>query len=850
MKWLFTISLFIYSICGNSQTIISFNDSWQFIKGADTLNQEWSDIQIPHTWNANDPFDKDPGYYRGISWYRKSFNIKNDGKKRFLVFEGVNQAAEVFVNGNLAGTHLGGYTAFNIELTDFLQNGSNTISVKVDNSHHKMVPPLKGDFNFYGGIYRDVWLHELNDVHFELSEFGDQGIFITTPTVSAQKAVVSVQASISNLSSKKREIVISHSLYDPNGALVSEVSSKMMLKAGKTDVKLTLPEITDPSLWHPDNPTLYRLVSEIKDQDGQLLHAQTNPVGFRWFRFDSDDGFFINGKPLKLMGTNRHQDCKGFGNALSDERHTADVKLIKEMGSNFFRTAHYPQDPAVVVAADKLGLVVSMEIPLDHEITDDPEFLGNSKRMIQEMIRQNFNHPSIFIWAYMNEMMLGRNWDRDKEIFEKIRLQAVELEQLTRKEDPTRYTMIPNHGALDLYIQAGLTEIPMIVGWNLYYGWYEADNDGAGKFLDRFHELVSDKPVLITEYGAGADPRIRSLVPERFDFSIEWQNEFHQRNLIQFMERPFLSGAAIWNLADFGSEGRNDADPKINSKGVLAMDRSPKDAYFLYQAWLKKEPYIRIGSSNWSSRSIRVEAGDVPVHPVVIYSNGEEVELVLNQKSLGKKTVNDHIASWDVGFQNGENMLEARMMVDDSLYIDQAMINAQLIQAGQVDWTSGIHLNCGSTFHFQDESNGISWLPDVSYEKGLWGYYSGDIYRPRDRGVGSDRTILNTAIDPVYQTNRIAPDRYQFDVTPGQYEVIFHWAETDRNYQSGQQRVFDVSINEKKAFSGLNIAEQYGFSKAVSKKIIVSVDQSPLTIEFRKVKGEPMISAIQVRKTN
>ncbi|MEO9869189.1 glycoside hydrolase family 2 TIM barrel-domain containing protein [Ekhidna sp.] len=851
MRKLTTILLSFLFHLGVSQSIISFNDHWHFSKGADTTNQNWKPVQVPHTWNANDPFDKEPGYYRGISWYKKQFNVEIEGKRLFLVFEGVNQETNVFVNGKLAGSHLGGYTAFNVEITDFIQKGRNDLAVKVNNKHDERVPPLKGDFNFYGGIYRDVWLHSLDEVHFELSEYGDQGIFITTPKVSEDQATVSVRTNITNQSTGKQKVEIVHSLFDDNGRLVSQVSQNKTLQVGRNAIELTLPEINQPALWYPENPVLYRLESEIKTKDGDVLDVQNNPVGFRWFRFDANEGFFLNGKYLKLMGTNRHQDYEGFGNALSDDRHIKDVTQIKEMGSNFFRTAHYPQDPSVITAADQLGLVVSMEIPLDHEITDSEGFLANSKRMMQEMIRQNFNHPSIFIWAYMNEMMLGRKWERDQEIIEKIRLQAVELEELTREEDPTRYTMIPNHGALDLYIKAGLTEIPMIVGWNLYYGWYEADDEGAGKFLDRFHELVPDKPVLITEYGAGADPRIRSLSPERFDFSIEWQNQFHQSNLIQFTERKFLAGAAIWNIADFGSEGRNDADPKINSKGVLEMDRMPKDAFFLYQTWLRKDPIIKIGSSNWDSRVIRTQDGETPTQPIEVFSNGSEVELFLNEMSLGKKEIQNKLASWDVTFVDGSNQLLAETMIGDKNFHDMKVISVRLLEPNYVGWEEGIHVNCGSTFYFIDEANGISWLPDESYQKGLFGYVGGETYRPRDRGVGSDRTIQNTTLDPVYQTSRIAPSKYTFDTTPGTYEVIFHWAETDKKYQNGEQkRVFDVSINDEKIFAELNIYEDHGFSTAVSKKVKVVVKERRLIIDFLEISGKPMISGIQLRKLN
>ena len=822
-----------------SQQITSFNDSWQFIKGTDTTNQEWEPIQVPHTWNSEDPFDKMSGYYRGLSWYKKRFQRPNS-QKSYLRFEAVNQEANIYVNGKIAGSHLGGYTAFNIDITDFLIDGNNEILVSVDNSHNENAPPLKGDFNFYGGIYRDIWLHEINSIHFQRSEFGDLGIFIRSPQVSEKAAIIEVQSNIITQIDGS-SVTIEHSLYDDDGILVNTVAKQVTIKLGFNSFTMKLPKVNDPLLWHPESPNLYRLESRIITLNDSILDIQSNPVGLRWFEFDPNKGFFINGASLKLMGTNRHQDYLGLGNAITDERHRADVELIKDMGSNFFRTAHYPQDKAVLNAADQLGLLVSMEIPLDHDITDSPAFLENSKHMQKEMIRQYYNHPSIIIWAYMNEMMLGRNYERDQEIIEKIRLQALALEELTRQEDPTRYTMIPNHGALDLYIKAGLTEIPMIVGWNLYYGWYEEDEKGAGKFLDSFHEKVPDKPVLITEYGAGADPRIRSLVPERFDFSIEWQNEFHQNNLIQIFEREFLSGAAIWNLADFGSEGRNDADPKINSKGVLSYDRQPKDSYYLYQAWLRRDPIIWIGSRNWNKRII--SKGEK--HPIEVYTNSEHVELILNHQSLGKKKVLNNIAKWDIMFNEGENLLEAVIEGDAKIFKDAAKINVSILDMNNIDWYPGLNINFGATFNFTDQTNEIIWIPDLMLleENQL---VKGQTFRPRERGIGSDRTIMNTVIDPIYQTHVSGSSKYRFKTNPGNYEITFHWAEV----RQAANRVFDVLVNGQNAFSNLNIEKEAGFSTAYSKKIIVSCENS-LVIEFQKISGDdPMISGLQIKRLN
>ncbi|GAA5035264.1 beta-galactosidase [Marivirga lumbricoides] len=819
----------------SGRNIQSLNYSWSFHKGEIADTAEWTTVNLPHTWNAFDPFDEEKGYYRGVSYYKRSLKLPlAENKNWFLYFEGVNQVAEVYVNGQLATKHIGGYTGFSVPLTQFLQEGENQLLVKVDNSHNEAIAPLKGDFNFYGGIYRDVFLISTGKTHFEFSEYGDKGIFISTPKVSEKEALVTARLNIS--SSDKSSLKIITELIDPEGISIFKKTKKTSLKSGTNTLSYDLPKVNNPKLWHPDHPYLYQLKISLESAKGQKLDEQMVPFGFRWFRFDANDGFYLNGKYLKLIGTNRHQDFEGLGNALSDQRHLNDVQLIKEMGSNFFRTAHYPQDPAVIRAANKLGLLVSMEIPLDHDITDSEAFYENSQHMMKEMIRQNYNHPSIIIWAYMNEMLLGRNLEKDQEIIKKIVDFAKVLEDLTRKEDSSRYTMIPNHGSLELYQKAGLTQIPMLVGWNLYFGWYEAQL-GAGKFLDAYHQLVPAKPMVITEYGAGSDPRIRSFNPVRFDFSIEWQTKFHQQNLIDIMERPFVSGAAVWNLADFGSENRNDAVPKINSKGLISVDRTPKDAYHLYQAWLLKKPFVKIGGENWQSR-----VGYSDKQNLQVFTNADHIELLVNGQAADLLSFENHLSEWRVSLKTGRNILKATAYFGDSSITDYSEINFGKINK---DWLSNntLYFNCGANFFFTDPIDHITWLPETEFNNELLGYKGGEVFMPRGQGVGTDREIFLTNNDPIYQTARIGGE-YYFDLEAGQYEVVLHWAEIDPAYQD-KNRQFDILFNDKVVVEGLQSKAAF---TAISKKIITYVDKEGLKISFKLKEGEPILNAIEIRK--
>ncbi len=830
---------------------VSLNEDWQF-RFVDAGDDSWEEVSIPHTWNDEDTFDETPGYRRTAGWYQKDLSFKpKPNKKYILLFEAANQKAEVYINNRLAGSHKGGYTAFTIDATPYLKaEGPNVLRVKVDNRHDENIPPLKGDFNFYGGIYRDVWLVELNPIHFDFGDYASSGIFVTTPKISKASASVRVDVNIRNETGSAAKVTVVNRLTDPDNREVAVKESQVEVVNERVAFFESFESVENPKLWHPDHPNLYTLETRILHDD-RVADKITTPIGFRWFRFDADSGFYLNGERLKLMGVNRHQDYKGKGNALSNARHVSDVELAKKSGSNFLRTAHYPQDPAILEASDRLGLLVSMEIPLDHEITDSPEFYENTTRMQREMIRQFYNHPSIIIWAYMNEMLLGRNWDRDREHIQKITDFARELEKITREEDPSRYTMIPNHGDFDIYHKAELTDIPMLVGWNLYFGWYESEQDGLGEFLDHHHKVLPDKPTLITEYGAGSDPRIRSLEPLRFDFSIEWQNRFLQSNLRQVMERPFVAGAAVWNLFDFGSESRRDAVPTINSKGLMTFDRKPKDSYYLFQSWLKEEPFVRIGSREWTNRvgKVSLEEPDVSLQKVQVYGNTGSSELFLNGESLGEKEFKNHIAEWEVPFKQGRNVLHAKTGEGDDLIQDNIDINFNIYQvspqvAGEF---KDIYINAGSNFYFVDEANGITWHPDTAYGNSFWGYKGGKVFKPRNRGIGTDVAISGTDMDPLYQTQRIGVDEYIFDVPPGTYEVELHFAALV-NEKDSEPDTFDVLINNKLFLEGLNLAETYGRRKAAIRKIVIDIGKDGMKILFKPKTGQASVNAIGIRK--
>jgi beta-galactosidase len=886
LKYILTLYWFFFATQLYAQqgqrVSINLNDNWAFTKDAYTPGVlpgkavQWQPVHLPHTWNADDVMDDAPGYYRGVGWYRKKLLLDKtlQGKEVWLFFEGVNQQTEIFINGKKAGDHTGGYTAFHIPITSLLDwDKENELLVKVDNSYNRNIPPLSADFTFYGGIYRQVSLVPVEPVHFSLNDNGSNAIFISTPTVNNRTAVVMIRGVVSNKKNKAGKIKITTLIYDANGKEITGISSRILLAAGANkNFEQVIKTINQPHLWSPADPYLYKVVTSIVDEEtGRTLDEIINPLGFRWFHFDAGNGFFLNGNPVKLVGTSRHQDYKGLGNAVPGNLARKDVALIKEMGGNFLRVAHYPQDPSVLQACDELGIIASVEIPIVNEITESDSFYHNCEQMQVEMIRQNFNHPSVIMWCYMNEVLLkpqfNDNKERQKTYFSNITRLAKRLDSITRKEDPYRYTMIAHHGDYNRYKSVGLIDIPMVVGWNLYSGWYGANLTDFPVFLDQFHKDYPGKPMMVTEYGADADPRIRSNEPVRFDKSVEYATLFHQYYFKEMLKRPFVAAAMIWNLADFNSETRTESMPHINNKGLLEWDRKPKDPYYYYKAMLVKEPFVKILGA--SLRGGIADSGTVISYQrLQVASNAGEIQLAINGQSQGNKRVENGICEWKIPFKNGINAIEAKAVQNEKTYNDHAEIEFRLQEFQLMD--TAIHFNelnvlLGAKRYFTGKDNQV-WLPDQEYHKGSWGHIGGKPFILSNNGrlpYGTDKNIKDTDDDPVYQTQQIGIEKYRLDVPAGEYELSLHFSEllggsvkelpynlaaSDRIEPTGK-RIFDVLINDKLFLDHFNIAEQYGSATAVIKTTKVSAKENGgIEIVFKPIEGTPILNAIQVKR--
>lgn len=887
MKKLFYIFILLFIVGwaqAQQRVVYTINDGWKFTKGSPFEAQltgcddsSWETVNIPHTWNDKDADDETPGFYRGPVWYRKQLFIdkSQEGRRAVIYFEGANQEVRFYLNGQFVGEHKGGYTRFCFDITPHLRYGQeNLFAIYVNNVYNPNIPPLSADFTFFGGIYRDVYLQFMNPVHIATNDYASSGVYIRTPEVNNSAASVEITTLLTNDMPQATEVRVENIICDADGKEVKKTQAEVKLAAGetKTDISKKI-KIDSPRLWDIDDPYRYMVYTRILDKrKGTLLDEVVNPLGLRWFKFDSEKGFFLNGKGRKLIGTARHQDYFQKGNALRDELHVQDILLLKEMGGNYLRVSHYPQDPVIMEMCDKLGIVTSVEIPVVNAVTETEEFLHNSVEMAKEMVRQDFNRPSVMIWGYMNEIFLRRPYTEGKQLEDYYRFTekvARALEATIREEDPSRYTMMAYHNMPQYYEDAHLTEIPMIQGWNLYQGWYEPDINEFQRLLDRAHKVYKGKVLMVTEYGPGVDPGVHSYQPERFDFSQEYGLVYHKHYLNEMMKRPFIAGSSLWNLNDFYSESRVDAVPHVNNKGVVGLNREKKDVYWFYKAALSRRPILVIGNREWKSRGGVVNTAQKEcVQSVPVFSNAEEVELFVNNKSLGKKKIEDNCALFDVPFVGGENLLEAVAVSGDNKLRDMLWIQFQLVGSRLKDEAvpfTEINVMLGSPRYFEDRAANVAWIPEQEYKPGSWGFIGGTSYR-RKTGfgtmLGSDIDIHGTDMNPIFQTQRVGIKSFKADVPDGEYSVYLYWAELESDkerealvYNLGADseqtfagnRSFGISINGTTVSDDFNVARDYGYARAVIKKFIITVkDGRGVSVDFHKKEGEPILNAIRI----
>ena len=616
------------------RNIINLNSDWLFVKNTTDITLcEGEKVTLPHTWNAEDGFDGGNDYFRGSCLYKKTLEKSSlpEADLYYLEFRGANSSADVFVGGKKLAHHDGGYSTWRVNITEEIAD-STEIAVIVDNAPNETVYPQMADFTFYGGLYRNVNLVCVNKAHFDLDYYGAPGIKIT-PAIEGKDAKVEVEVYVKDLAEGQK---IVYTIYDKE--------ENEIAKTETAETKVSL-EIKDVHLWNGrKDPYLYCCEAEIVEGN-TVIDNVCNRFGCRTFRIDPENGFILNGEEYPLRGVSRHQDRWGVGNALLPEHHEEDIDLICEVGATTIRLAHYQHDQYFYDLCDERGLVIWAEIPYISKHM--PGGRENTISQMKELVSQNYNHPSIVVWGLSNEIGIG---GADEDLLENHRI----LNDLCHEMDKTRLTTIAAVSMCkmeDPYLQ-----IPDVVSYNHYFGWYGGDTTMNGPWFDKFHAMHPTIPIGCSEYGCEA-LNWHTSEPRQGDYTEEYQSYYHEELIKQLFTRKFMWATHVWNMFDFGADARAEGGENgQNHKGLVTMDRKyKKDSFYAYKAWLTSpevDPFVHLCSKRYVDR---VE----DVTKVTVYSNLPEVELFVNGVSIGKKTAPDHFFYFDVK-NEGETAIVAK----------------------------------------------------------------------------------------------------------------------------------------------------------------------------------------------
>jgi len=613
------------------RSVINFNAKWAFTKQASEvpaqLPMDWNWVNLPHSWNAIDGQDGGNDYYRGTCYYAKSLDKMDlpQTDRYYLEIQGANSSADVYLNGKHLAHHDGGYSTWRVDITETLER-DNLFVIAVDNAANDRVYPQMADFTFYGGLYRDVNIICVSESHFDLEYFGSNGVKVT-PEVCGSDAKVEILTTVKN---KKEGQTIRYSIYESCDCGCCCCDDCAVATAETAETKAVL-EIKDVHLWHGrKDPFLYHACVELVE-NGEVIDSVCTTFGVRTFKIDPENGFILNGEEYPLRGVSRHQDRWGVGNALTHEMHEEDMELINEMGATTIRLAHYQHDQYFYDLCDKYGMVIWAEIPYISKHM--PGGRENTISQMKELVIQNYNHPSIVVWGLSNEIGIG---GADADLLENHNI----LNDMCHEMDKTRLTTIAAVSMCamdDPYLQ-----IPDVVSYNHYFGWYGGETDMNGPWFDKFHATHPNIPIGCSEYGCEA-LNWHTSNPVQGDYTEEYQAYYHEELIKQLFTRKYMWATHVWNMFDFGADARNEGGENgQNHKGLITMDRKyKKDSFYAYKAWLSDEPFVHIAGKRYVDR---VE----DVTKVTVYSNQPEVELFANGVSLGKKQAPDYFFYFDV----------------------------------------------------------------------------------------------------------------------------------------------------------------------------------------------------------
>ena len=624
--------------------------TWTFAKGDSATAQSpsfddraWETVRLPHTYNAADGADGG-GYYRGPAWYRTHLVAprRATGQRVFLEFDGAALVSDIWVNGRSAGRHEGGYAGFRFDVTDLVVPGANLVAVRTDNARNSAVAPMGGDFTVFGGLYRPARLVVTDAVHIDMLDHGGPGVYATPSAVSAEGADLSVLVKVRNDGAAATRVAVRSRLLDAGGRAVATLSQTV--EAGPnavTPVTMTA-RVAAPRLWRGRaDPYLYRLATTVGDD------AVTVPVGFRTIAVDPARGVLLNGQPYGVHGVNLfHSGRPAKGLAVDDAEIDADFAILRDLGATGLRFVHFQHPRRAYENADRDGFLVWTEIPLNSVADDGPAFAANAAQQLRELIRQNYNHPSVMTWGLANELY--------RSDAATARLLSG-LQAVAKAEDPSRPTALADCCKPETDPQALHTDL---IGQNRYFGWYDGKPEDIGPWVEAVHAKSPDRPLSISEYGAGASARQQEDPPRRPVANSKWHPEqyqalFHETYWRVLRDKPWLWGTFVWVGFDLASDGRDEGDrPGINDKGLVTYDRAVrKDAFHWYRANWTTAPTVHITSR----RAVTRTTADVTVK---VYANVPSVSLRLNGRVVGTAPVVDHVATWPVTLAPGVNRVE------------------------------------------------------------------------------------------------------------------------------------------------------------------------------------------------
>lgn len=614
--------------------IISLNENWtlSFPKGDHATEQ----VNLPHTWNAVDGNDGNGSYLRTTGVYTRTFTAPKQPREGGRTYVEVLAAAlnsTVKVNGQVATTHEGGFSIFRADVTDLCHEGENELTIEVSNEDTPSMYPSFADFTFYGGLYRGVNLISVPNAHFDLDYYGGPGMMVTPVPTEDGGANFTIKSFVTNPAD---DLTVMYSIEDCFGR---EVASAVR---GSADTEVTI-YVPDAQLWSMDEPNLYTVVATLQRNNEEVDEIAAN-VGVRSFKVTPDEGFSINGVPTPLRGVSRHQDRVFEGNALTAEEHYDDAMLIKELGANTIRLAHYQHSQDFYDACDEIGFAVWAEIPF---ISVFKKGEGAHKHVMEEMkelIIQNYNHPSIMFWGISNEILIGGISQELVDIHH-------DLEKLCKELDPTRLTTIAHVSTTP--VNGPMHHITDLESYNHYFGWYGGQMEQNGPWLDQFHAEHPDICIGISEYGCEGIINWHSNTPQRKDYTEEYQALYHEHMAQVFEDRPWVWASHVWNMFDFGCAARNEGGVSgRNNKGLITMDRkTKKDSYFVYQAYWTQTPMVHIAGRRHAQR-----AGETT--EIKVYSNQDTVVLYVNGKEVGQQTAH-RVFKFNAALNEGFNTIVA-----------------------------------------------------------------------------------------------------------------------------------------------------------------------------------------------